>query len=83
MPVTGVKGCGQSALGTDEIDVPANPLPQGAKGRELDANCGRRLRACVDLAVQDGHDEVGAAREVAVERPHASRLWPLPDGDHH
>jgi hypothetical protein len=62
-----VQGRGEPALGLDELGEPAQPADEGLERFARSGQGGRGVGAGVDVMPEDGADQVGALREVAVE----------------
>ena len=64
--VSRVQRRGEPALGRDEVGVSLHPSRQRLAGRVLGCQNRRGVRAGINFATEDGRDEVGALRKVAV-----------------
>jgi hypothetical protein len=65
--VAGVQRRGEAVFGREEPGVPPQPAGEGLERFVLGGQGGRGVGAGVDLVPEDGGDQVGALREVAVE----------------
>ena len=66
-----MQGGGESALGCDEVHVTLHPSRQRLAWLVLGGQNRRGVCAGIDFTTEDGRDEVGALRKVAVNRPDA------------
>jgi len=80
-----MEGLGESALGRDEVHVTPHPSSQRLAWRVLGSQNRRGICAGIDFTTEDGRDEVGALRKVAVNSSdsEASLLRDLSDRSVH
>jgi NAD(P)-dependent dehydrogenase (short-subunit alcohol dehydrogenase family) len=69
--VSRVQRRGESALGRDEVHVTLHPSSQRLAWLVLGSQNRRGVCAGIDFTTEDGRDEVGALRKVAVNSPDA------------
>ena len=66
-----MEGFGESALGRDEVHVTLYPSSQCLPWLVLGSQNRRNVCAGIDFTTEDGRDEIGALRKVAVNSPNA------------
>ena len=69
--VSRVEGLGESALGRDEVHITLGPARQRLAWLVLSGQNRRGVCAGIDFTTEDGRDEVGTLRKVAVNGPDA------------
>ena len=72
--VTRVRRRGETTLDADEFSEMAELCREGLPRLMIRTECRRCARACVDLLLQHGDDQIGTAKEVLVKRPDAGEV---------